>query len=64
MCGDYILLAQDRVERRAFMNTVMNLRVPKKGRKFLDQLSDCQFLKKGWLWDCIIPGRAKIFLSP
>jgi hypothetical protein len=31
---------------QAVVNTVMNLRVPEKGGKFLDQPSDCWILKK------------------
>jgi len=37
---DWTHLAQDRVQCRVRVNTVMNLRVPKKDGEFLDQLSN------------------------
>jgi hypothetical protein len=43
--ANWILLAQDRVKWRAFANTVMNLRVNKKGRIFFDKLSVSQLFK-------------------
>jgi hypothetical protein len=43
--ANWIRLAQDKVQRRAFVNTVMNLRVPKESRLLFDKLSECQFFK-------------------
>jgi hypothetical protein len=39
--ANWIRLAQDRVQRQAFMNTVMNLLDPQR-KNFLDKLSDNQ----------------------
>jgi hypothetical protein len=43
--ANWIQLAQDRVQWRACMNTVMNLRVPQESRIFFDKLSDNQIFK-------------------
>jgi hypothetical protein len=40
-----IQLAQDRIQWRACVNTVMNLREPKESRIFFDKLSDNQLFK-------------------
>jgi hypothetical protein len=46
---DWIQLAKDRVQWRN-VNTVMKLRVPTKGREFLDQLRYYKLLKKDLAW--------------
>jgi hypothetical protein len=38
--ASWIWLAQDKVQCRVFVNTVMNLRVPEEGRIFFGKLSD------------------------
>jgi hypothetical protein len=42
--ANWIRLAQDRVQWRVFVNTVMNLRVHKESRIFFDMLSDNQLV--------------------
>jgi hypothetical protein len=43
--ANWIRLAQERVQCRAFVNMVMNLRVPKESRIFFDKLIEYQFFK-------------------
>jgi hypothetical protein len=43
--ANWIRLAQDRIQQRAFVSMVMNLQVPYKGRIFFDKLSDNQLFK-------------------
>jgi hypothetical protein len=50
---DCIHLAQDRDQRRALVNTVMNLRGSLKCWDILEYLSDWRLLKKdSALWSC------------
>jgi hypothetical protein len=42
---NWIQMAQDRVQWRACVNTVMDLRVPLESRIFFDKLSDNQLFK-------------------
>jgi hypothetical protein len=44
--ANWIRLGQHRVQWRACVDTVMNLRVPYEGRIFSDKLSDNQLFKK------------------
>jgi hypothetical protein len=43
---NWIRLAQERVQWRAFVNTVMNLQAPQQIRAFFDKLSDIQLFKQ------------------
>jgi hypothetical protein len=43
--ANWIQLAQDRVQRQAYVKTVMNLWVPQECRIFSDKLSDNQLFK-------------------
>jgi hypothetical protein len=44
---DWTHLKQDRVQWRALVSTVMNLRISKKDEKLLDYMSNYKLLKKG-----------------
>jgi hypothetical protein len=56
---DGIYLTRDGTLWQVVMNMVMNLLGPlKKGRELLDQMGDCQRLKKGSApWNCFIFSR-------
>jgi hypothetical protein len=43
--ANWTQLAQDRVQWRAYVNTVMNLRIPYESRIFFEKLSDNQLFK-------------------
>jgi hypothetical protein len=43
--SNWIQLAHDRFQWRAYVNTVMNLRVPQESRIFFDKLNDNQLFK-------------------
>jgi hypothetical protein len=47
--ANWIQMAQDRVQWRAFVNTVMTFGFHKESRIFFDKLSDNQFLKQYFL---------------
>jgi hypothetical protein len=45
-CVDWIYLAQERINRQAIVNTVIDFRGLLNGWKLLDQLCDSQFIKQ------------------
>jgi hypothetical protein len=55
---DSIDMAQDRDRWRAFLHTIMNIRVPKNAGDILSSCTTCGFSRRARLHECLIKNRA------